>query len=72
MVKMVTLRLKLSSVCSPIISHYPPMSEASGEFIEIRHKQISPTHILSTIGSTLANFQLFSGHLVCIDGPIGH
>ena len=111
----------------------PLWAKQVGEFIEIRHKKISPTRILSTLGclwlcgqnfcgslwtmhnamitffcislglagqdlwakkhsfvhlsqpsyiglswnfelrlSTLANFQLFSSHLVCIDGPIGH
>ena len=28
---------------------YPPASEASREFINIRHKKISPTSILSTL-----------------------
>ena len=54
----------------------PLRAKRVGEFIEIRHKKILPTHkILNDSDqkiSTLANFQLFSSHLVCIDGPIGH
>ena len=29
--------------------HYPPASEASGDFIEIRHKKNLPTRILSAL-----------------------
>ena len=34
------------------------------------HFNSSGLHI--SVISTLANFQLFSSRLVCIDGPIGH
>ena len=48
-----------------IDEHYPPASEASRGFTEIRHLKLE-------LFSTLSNFQLFSSQLECVDGPIGH